>query len=104
MLYPALAIFSMAASCRLPLGNPKRNLSLSVIESFTNSSFQPNRLPAFDGDSFFGQRAHAERVKAPLGLLYALVQRRRSILGQDRHRFLRDDRAAVHALIHEMDG
>src|SRR5579872_6253004 len=34
ILKPALAIFSMVASCKLPLGSPKRNFDLLVLFIF----------------------------------------------------------------------
>src|ERR1041384_5260365 len=39
MLKPAFAIFSMVASCRLPLGNPKRNFGLTFIDHTSQMLF-----------------------------------------------------------------
>src|SRR5437588_1544445 len=95
MFHPALAIFWMAASCRLPLGRPNFNF-LSLIF--------PNHAPALHCDAAFSQSADHFGIEPPFTFLNALVQRRRRVFRQNRDRFLSDDWPAINTLIDEMNG
>src|SRR6266568_6822195 len=66
-------------------------------------SFRPYRSAAFDENFPLGQRADNSWIQTPLRLLNPLVQARGSILRQDGHGFLREDRAAIDPLVHQMD-
>src|SRR5688500_3810786 len=101
MLKPALAIFSMVASCKLPFGKPNLSFALLLILPLPSSGpghcprSSPDCLPSRDGDTSLSQRGHGLGIHPPFGELYALVQAFRAVAGHYRHGFLENDRAAV---------
>src|SRR5687768_11201780 len=126
MLNPALAIFSMVASWRLPLGRPKRNFCFSVIvklsngagsnvgrtqagppkggTTYQNKSGSHAAFAALDAEFVFGDEAEGAGIEFAFGELDAGVEGFGGVAFEDWDGGLGDDGAAVDALVDEVDG
>src|ERR1043166_332350 len=94
MLNPALAIFSMVASCKLPLGSPKR--------SFFFTSAIPKTPSPEHFHFLLSDLSDCSWIKLPFCILNSSVQNLRRVVIKHRDSLLRDDGACIHPLIDKM--